>query len=196
MLTAEIIKKHLPDKAHGENVKRLSLLLFNKLFGHFPILKNYENKLSLLEKGANLHDIGINFEKTYSMAHNKAGANFIYENKPEDISDDELLIICCLIRYHRKSLPKEKHKYYSELNEDEKELTKIFSAIIKLADAMDYLHMGLIENFVTVYDEKSRILTLIFTNNIMSNRSYILAMEKKKDLLEEVFSIRVRFKGT
>lgn len=197
LLTSEIIKKHLNDKDHGRHVEKLSLLLFEKMTHYFPYLEKYNNTgdLDLLKKGAVLHDIGINFEDLYKKPHNKAGALFIYENKPEDINQKDLILICCLIRYHRKNPPKKKHKFYKMLSTEDKHKMKIFASVIKLADAMDHLHIGLVEDFVTIYDKDNKLLTLIFADNIISNRSYINAIKKKKTFFEKVFDVRIELKG-
>jgi len=196
--TDEIIKKYSTDKDHGKNVEKLSILLFQKIKPYFPDLEIYDNEkcLNLLKKGALLHDIGIAFEKMYDTPHHKAGAKFVYENKPDDVEENLLPLLCCIIRYHRKSMPKIKHKFYKILNDEQKKMADIFSAIVRFSDSLDYLHIGLLEDFVTVYDKELKLLTFVFTNNIISERSFMSAIEKKKDLFEKVFQVKIRLKGS
>ncbi len=199
MKVEEIIKRYSKDKDHGENVSRLSVLLFNKLKNIFPYLQNYdtESSVNLLKTGAKLHDIGIYFEKIYDREHNKAGAKFILNNKPDDIDEDELIILCCIIRYHRKSLPdSSKHKLYSLLNAEEKTRLNYFASIVRLADGLDFGHFNLVEDFDLEYDKNLNVLTLIAEKNIMLNVSIVNAVQRKKDFLEKVFGVSLKIKGS
>lgn len=197
MDTKEIIKKYGEHKSHLESVSRLSRLLFSKLLPHFPRLENFNNKkdLKLLEQGSFLHDIGIHFEKAYELSHHKAGAKFIFENKPDDVDEEDLIVLCCLIRYHRKSLPNDSHNFYKKLKQQDKAKVDFLGALIKLADAMDEMHINLIEDFEVEYDKNLNVLTLVFSNNIMLNTPVIEAIEKKKDFFESTYKTKLKLKG-
>ena len=197
MDTKEVIKKYGKNKEHFKTVKRLSLLLFSKLLPHFLVLENFNNEkdLKLLANGAMLHDIGIYFEKAYGLSHHKAGAKYILENKPDDVEEENLNVLYCLIRYHRKSLPSELHNTYQKLKQIDKAKVNFFGSIIKLTDAMDYMHIGLIEDFDIEYDKNLNVLTLVFSNNIMLNTPLIENLEKKKDFFEMAYKTKLKFKG-
>lgn len=197
MKTEEIVKKYGVDKEHLETVSRLSLLIFKKIKNIFLRLQNYdnENDLNLLKIGAILHDIGIKFEDIYNLPHNKAGATFILDNKPDEIKEEDLSVLACLIRYHRKSFPDEHHLPYKKLNQKEKAKVNYLGAIIRLADAFDSMHIDLIEDFEIKYDENVNILTFIFTKNIMLNTSLLKTIERKKDFFEAVYRTKIELKG-
>ncbi len=198
MKIKEIIKKYGTDKEHLENVSRLCILFFEKIKPYFPILKIYDNQkdISLLKYGGLLHDIGIYFEESFGVSHHKAGAEFILQNKPYEVEEQDLKVLCCLIRYHRKSMPDEKkHKIYKDLNKKDKDKVKYLGSIIKFCDALDSFHINMIEDFRTEFDGEKRTLTLFFNNNIMFNKSVQKALNKKKDFFESVYSIKLQFKG-
>ena len=198
MNTDEILEQYSKDFEHCLNVEKYSSMLFEKLKIIFPQIKVYDNKLDLelFKKGALLHDIGIYFEKIYDKEHHKAGAKFIFENKPDDIKEDDLIFLCCLIRYHRKNLPNiKKHKLYSKLNDENKTKLNYLASIIKLADGLDFGHLGLISNLDFEYNKKLNLLTLFLSGNIMLNASILKAINKKKDFFEFAYKTKLKIKG-
>ena len=198
MNTDEILEQYSKDFDHNKNVEKYSIMLFEKLKNIFPEIKKYDNEfdLELLKKGALLHDIGIYFEKIYNKDHNKAGAKFILENKPDDIKEEDLIFLCCLIRYHRKSLPNpKKHKLYSKLNDKDKIKLNRLASLIKLADGLDFGHLGLISDLKFEYSEKLNLLTLFLSGNIMLNASILKAINKKKDFFEFAYKVKLKLKG-
>lgn len=179
---------------HSKLVSKLSLKLFEELKGFFPWVREYDNKqdLMLLEYGAYLHDIGVIFEKKQGRGHHKIGRDLILENKISNLSERENLIVANIIRYHRKSLPSlVKHACYRELTDEERKKTNLFAAIVRLADALDYRHFNLADDFETDYDEKSNVLTITLSINIMLNVGFKGALKKKKKLLEKVLGTKV-----
>ena len=198
MNTDEILEQYSKDFDHNKNVEKYSIMLFEKLKNIFPEIKKYDNEfdLELLKKGALLHDIGIYFEKIYNKEHHKAGAKFIFENKPDDIKEEDLIFLCCLIRYHRKSLPNpKKHKLYSKLNDKDKIKLNYLASLIKLADGLDFGHLGLISDLKFEYSEKLNLLTLFLSGNIMLNASILKAINKKKDFFEFAYKVKLKLKG-
>ena len=194
MNTEEILEQYSKDFEHSKNVEKYSLMLFEKLKNIFPDIKKYDNKndLELFKKGALLHDIGIYFEKIYNKDHNKAGAKFIFENKPDDIKEEDLIFLCCLVRYHRKSLPNpKKHNLYSKLTESDKIKLNYLASLIKLADGLDFGHLGLIFDIDFEYNPKLNFLTLSLSGNIMLNASIIKAVKKKKDFFEFAYKVKL-----
>lgn len=198
MNTSEILKQYSKDFDHNKNVEKYSLMLFEKLKTVFAEIQKYDNEpdLELFKKGALLHDIGIYFEKIYNKDHNKAGAKFIFENKPDDIQEEDLIFLCCLIRYHRKSLPNpKKHKLYSKLNDKDKIKLNRLASLIKLADGLDFGHLGIISDLKFEYSEKLNLLTLFLSGNIMLNASILKAINKKKDFFEFAYKVKLKIKG-
>lgn len=180
---------------HSKIVQKLSLNLFHKLKIFFYELKEFDNKedLKLLEYGALLHDIGVLFEKKMDKSHHKIGRDLVLKNKISGFDDTANLIIANIIRYHRRALPDVKHKYYEMLNNKDRRKVDIFSSIVRLADALDYNHFNMVDDFELKYDENSRILTIILSINIMLNIGFKELLDKKKELLEKTLDIKVLF---
>lgn len=194
---ADFKKNYLNDKTlleHSRLVAKLSIKLFLKLVKIFPDLGKYNNKtdIMLLEYGALLHDIGVILEKKLGRGHHKIGRDLILENKISNLDEEKNLIVANIVRYHRRALPDiNEHKWYKNLNPEARQKTDIFAAIVRFADALDYNHFNIADDFDIGYDIKSNILTIVSGVNIMLNVGYIDALNKKKDFLEKILGTRV-----
>ncbi len=181
---------------HSKLVARLSLRMFYKLKNFFPNLNQFENKedIKLLEYGALLHDIGVVFEKKMDKGHHKIGRDLIMDNKISGLDEESNLVVANIVRYHRRAHPDiNKHKYYKMLNNNLQRKVDVFSGIVRLADALDYNHFNMVDDFELKFDENSRILTLILSVNIMLNIGFKEVLDKKKELLEKTLDIKVQF---
>ncbi len=184
---------------HSELVAKLSLKFFKELLRFFPWLAEFDNTedLTLLKYGAMLHDIGVMFEKNkknQTKPHHKIGRDLILENKISGLDEAQNLVVACIVRYHRKSLPDEnEHKCYKMLSKNDRKKTDVFASIVRLIDAFDYNHFNMVEDFSLDFDEKQRILTIDLGVNIMLNIGLGAALARKKQFFEKVFNIEVLF---
>lgn len=177
------------DVEHALYVEKLAVGLYNGLLDVFSEkLKPLEKQLYLLQIAAKLHDIG-NFFGNNNVPHNKAGAKIVIENKIDGLNEVETLIVANLIRYHRGKNPKESHKLYSKLSEENKNVVRIFSSILKIADVLDYEHFSLVENVKCT--KNLNILTLQITPNPLKHMGFEQSFNKKKGLFEEIFMVDV-----
>ena len=197
MKVEEYIKNYLTSKnalEHSKHTQKLSLQFYcelKKIFPKEPLLE-FDNAKKLVSYSALLHDIGTFLENSSGRAHNKAGAKLILENKIDDLDENETKIVALCVRYHRGSKPKEhKHKLFSKLSEKDKNITRVISSIIRIADALDCNHIQNIENFIPAYDISNRALILNTDVNIMFNKGIYEVFNKKKTLFEDVFKIKI-----
>ena len=94
---------------------------------------------------------------------------------------NQTLFVANIVRYHRRAHPDiNKHKYYKMLNNNLQKKSRCFSGIVRLADAFDYNHFNMVDDFELKFDENSRILTLILSVNIMLNIGFKELLDKKK----------------
>ena len=56
------------------------------------------------------------------------------------LTDEELHIVACVARYHRKAPPDTSHECYAELAEKARGRVRALAAILRLADALDHDH--------------------------------------------------------
>lgn len=183
-----IFEKYEQEPKHAKQVTKLALLLFDKTKG---FLHNFSSRERiLLETGTLLHDIGYSITET---DHNKHSAKIIRKERPSGFSDEEIEVIASIARYHRGKLPKEKHKNYAVLSSYTKEIVRKLSAFARFADALDRSHLSVVKDFDCKYDSYTRTLYVILKLNTPECSVEINKAKFKKDLLEEEFSVEVKF---
>ncbi len=127
-------RKYLFDEAHGVHVMRLALSLFDQTaalhgFGH--------GERKVLMAAALLHDIGsfISFKR-----HHKHTLYLLSQSELPGFTDEEMMVVANVARYHRKSPPRDRHEYYMKLEPREREMVMKLAAVLRIADALDREH--------------------------------------------------------
>lgn len=186
----EVLRKYNFEPEHAKQVKKLSLLLFDKTKEH---LHNFsDSERTLLEASALLHDIGHFIS---SDEHHKHSYILITQEKLEGFSLEEIEIIGNIARYHRGKPPEKYHNNFAKLpDKTAQNLVKKLCSILRLADSLDKTHRSAVEDLECLYDSFSKTLYVIISSNIKVFRNEIKSAEKKKILLEEEFGIQVEFK--
>lgn len=122
------------EQGHTHQVTRLALKLFDDLQS---LHKLDEQERFWLECGALLHDIGwIEGQK----GHHKTALRIILDSPLLPFNGRERQIIGSIARYHRRAAPKKKHVPYGELGPDDRDVVRILSAILRVADSLDVWH--------------------------------------------------------
>ena len=124
---------------HFSHCQQVSFLA-TQIFDHLKPYHHLEEKArSWLEGATLLHDIG--WVKGQGK-HHKTAQEMILENKTLIPVNHDRKMIALIARYHRKALPKEKHAYFRDLNQKGKNSIKKLSAILRLADGLDWEHIN------------------------------------------------------
>jgi len=172
-----IAKKYGP-AAHPMQDRRLSLSIFDqikKLHSLGPEERYW------LECGAILHDIGLSRGR---KSHNKISLMLILNDMKLPFNTKERYIIGSISRYHRRAMPSRKHYNLKPLNEEERNKVQILSAILKVADALDYSHRSLVKSIkINVLDTRVVFECEVTGNTALEDQ----AIGNKKDLFEKVF---------
>src|SRR5436305_1570300 len=124
------------DWSHARQVERLSTQLFHATR---PLHELDDHALRLLERAAFLHNTGMMIE---SRRHHKHSFRLIKETRLPDFTDEERHEIACIARYHRRALPSTSHEEFAELSRRARKRVSALSAILRIADALDYSHDG------------------------------------------------------
>jgi exopolyphosphatase/guanosine-5'-triphosphate,3'-diphosphate pyrophosphatase len=167
------------EREHTHQVEKLALQLFDQLV-ELHHLGNQER--FMLRCGALLHDIGWIEGK---QGHHKTALRIIMENTalPFDFRDKS--IIALLARYHRKALPKEQHTYFRDLNAKNRDIVRILSGILRVADGLDRTHRTLVGDISCRAGRKQISLTC---RSVESLESEFAAARDKAELFEQVFA--------
>jgi len=178
-----VLRKYDLEPKHSQQVRKLSLLIFDKTQ---DFLHNFlDSERDLLEAGALLHDIGHSIS---SDEHNKHSYILIIKEKIEGFSPEEIEIIANIARYHKGKSPQKHHECFAKLPD------KKTQDLIKLADALDKSRKSVIEDLDCIYDSFSQVLYIILKDSLSDLSPEIKAIKEKKNLFEKEFGVQVEFK--
>ncbi|MCI7569422.1 MAG: HD domain-containing protein [Desulfovibrio sp.] len=164
---------------HGRHVAFLADRLFDELAPLHGLGKRWRQRLHL---AALLHDIGFAEGR---KKHHKTSMHKIDTDKSLDIADKDRPLVALLARYHRKAWPSLKHKRFADLSGRKRDAVSKAAAILRIADGLDYRHLGNIQDLsVEVTDTDLRLL-LRACGECAPERA---RAEKKGDLLEHIFA--------
>jgi len=135
-----LFNKYGIERSHADNVARNALEFFDILkeyHGLGPEIRNF------LEIAALVHDIGVN---TDLENHHKAGRDILLRHPPSEIPKKLQPAIPWAAFLHRKRVGKEKllklqQKEFGTMPDDIQAITLKISALLRLADALDYSRM-------------------------------------------------------
>jgi hypothetical protein len=179
----EVISKgYWPDTEHFEQVRKISLDLFDGLKG----VHNYgDRERCWLECASILHDIGLSQQ---SKNHNKRSMELILNDSGLLLPSEDRRIVASIARYHRKGFPEKKH--YNLLSLTAKNIQKIIwlSGVLRLADSLDYSHNRIVIDLaLTIRPNKITITCTTGSDPLLEQQAFL----RKKDLLEKVLKRKI-----
>ena len=173
---------------HADHVARLALDLFR---GLRPLhgLPNADGEM--LEFAALLHDIGFYIA---ASKHHKHGQYLIENTGLGGFSPEEVTLLSLVVRYHRKSTPKETHAPFGQLPEPLRRRIRVLAALVRVADGLDRTCRQLVRGVRCRIEPKEIELVLSARAQTLEELELELwSARRKGDLLQEVFGRRLRF---
>ncbi|HEY9855405.1 MAG TPA: Ppx/GppA phosphatase family protein [Stenomitos sp.] len=128
------------DAAHGEHVAQLALSLFDQTESLHGLPRSYRD---LLEGAALLHDVGFHINHS---SHHKHSYYLIRHAELLGFHEPEIELMANVARYHRKSLPKDKHLNFKALTPQQREAAGKLIALLRVADALDHSGMQVVKD--------------------------------------------------
>jgi exopolyphosphatase/guanosine-5'-triphosphate,3'-diphosphate pyrophosphatase len=181
MLTKAAIslgRRFMFDEAHGLQVARLALSLFDQL----PELHGLGGgDRRLLLAAAILHDIGAFISR---KGHHKHSLYLLSRSELPGLSPNEMLMVANAARYHRKSLPAGRHTEFMRLSEKDQDRTTRLAALLRTADALDRGHLQHVDGVEAERDGDTVTLSLAGEGDFLLER---WALARKKNLFEKTF---------
>ena len=147
-----------------------------------PIYNLKRHGRTLLSAAALLHDVGYHISHE---SHHKHSFYLIKNSEITGFTQTEKIIIANVARYHRGSLPKDKHTDFMELTEKDRRTVAQLGAILRLAEALDRGHENHVMNMRFKLDKQNLFLNLESREDCTIERE---AIELKKDLFESAFN--------
>jgi len=181
----QVCRKYLYDRAHAEHVSQLALNLYYQLHDLHQLPDKYA---SVLHAAAILHDIGL---FVAYPKHHKHSYYLIKSSGMNSYSKTDLDLIANVARYHRKSHPSQKHLGFSQLQPEQQQVVRKLSAILRVADALDYTHDQTVKA-VSCARRQAKQLVIAASAAANLNEHFDRA-SRKAGLMQEVFNIDVAF---
>ncbi len=166
------------DRAHGRQVARLAVQLFDLLQDEHRLSKR---DALLLETAALLHDIGIYVSL---RAHHKHSQYLISASQIFGLSRDETAVVANVARYHRRGIPQRSHLSYMELDHDQRMLVNKLAAILRVANALDAEHLQKVQQVRLGRTERTWVLELAGDGDLTMEQ---IATTARIDLFRDVF---------
>ena len=147
-----------------------------------------EKEAQLLYYGALLHDIG--YCLGYSR-HHKYGYFLVVNGHLRGFTHEELHIIANIVRYHRRSWPKESHRAFALLPPKSREVVRSLSAILRVADGLDRSRSALITDVRCIFLKTRKIrFEIATTERHRKIRADLRAAKRRGRYFEKLFDIK------
>ena len=170
------------ESTHTFQTTRLALMIFDQLES---LHRLGESEKFWLEAAAILHDIGW---VDGWRGHHKSSLRIILQTPMLPFTNRERLTIGSIARYHRKALPEERHDHYNALSFHDRQVVKMLSAILRVADGLDTTHQSLVKKVAVKVTTRKIDINCLVALPITEEPKMTL---KKADLMELVFNKRV-----
>jgi exopolyphosphatase/guanosine-5'-triphosphate,3'-diphosphate pyrophosphatase len=147
-------KRYDVSMKHARHVAFLSHRLFETLQ---PVHRLPPAAGKLLEAAAILHDVGHFVSNT---GHHKHSAYLVANSDMPGFTDKERLNIAALCRFHRKSMPQQRHIHFQALDMEARRWVMSLAALLRIADSLDRGHSQKVRDLTTSLRDGSICLTI------------------------------------
>ncbi len=170
------------NEAHSTKVARLALELFD---GTSALHDLAGADRDLLELGALLHDIGEHVSKE---AHERHTAYLIENARLRGFSPEEIGVLACLGRFHKRGTPKPSFEPFARMKETRQKKVTQLVALLQIADGLDRSHGGPVQD-VHVYANRDVVEVVVEADDDIDLELW--GLRRKRDLFERVFDCRL-----
>jgi len=181
----ELGRKFDFDKAHSLQVAKLSQTLFRALQEEHQLAPRFE---LILYVSALLHEIGLFVS---SSSYHKHSMYLIRNSELFGLSENDVLLVSLVARYHRRASPKPTHEGYSMLDRERRVAVAKMAAILRLADALDRSRSSQINDISCNRDDGRLIISVPRADDLTLEQ---LALKQKGSLFEEIFGMQVELR--
>lgn len=170
------------NEVHATKVARLAVELFD---GTVLLHDLDADDRELLELGALLHDIGEHVSKD---GHERHTAYLIENGKLRGFRPDEIDVLACLGRFHKRGNPKSSFQPYARLKGSDQDRVAQLVALLQVADGLDRSHGGPVRA-VEVYTSPGVVEVVVEADDDIDLELW--GLRRKKELFEKVFGCRL-----
>ncbi len=172
------------ERRHAMQVAKLSLKLFDCLQ---PLHRMGNSEKIWLRAASLLHDVGKNIS---GPCHHKASRDIIINEANLPFRKRVRKMIGLIARYHKGTMPKDTHKYYKRMDENDKRCVRMLAGILRLADGLDAGHKEMITDLACEVRGGRVIVYLVGDEGIDFHKAV-----RKADLFEQAFGFAVEIRA-
>ena len=178
-----IAAKYHVNCEHAERVTDLALRLFD-LFQ--PVHRLNPRHRLLLNVAALLHEVGTFVS---SRAHHKHTLYLVANTEIFGLTQEELLVVANVARYHRQSRPKLSHPEYRELAKERRMVVNKLCALLRVADCLDVTRSQQIRDAALRLQDETLVIEVSSTGDLaLEQRS----LKLKSDVFQDIYGMDVR----
>ena len=176
-------QKYCTDMAHAQHTRILAARLFDELAAEHRLSDRHR---LLLEVAALLHEIGAFVS---GRAHHKHSYYLIANSEILGLTQDELIMVANIARYHRRSRPKPSHVDYMSMSREARMVVNKLAALLRVADALDVSRTQSIRDFRCRIDNNNGFaITLPAGLDLILERR---SLAEKADMFQDIYGLDV-----
>jgi exopolyphosphatase/guanosine-5'-triphosphate,3'-diphosphate pyrophosphatase len=185
---AALGRKYLFDERHALHVASLAVSLFDQLK---PIHGLTDSDRNILLAAAVLCNIG---QFVSYKGHHKHSLYLISNSELPSFSQNGMMLVANVARYHRKAHPQPHHHTFAALSPEEQERVSKLASILRIADSLDREHTQRVAGVKAKITDDEVSLWLDGTAGLLLEG---WTLKRKANLFSELFgrAISLRFLG-
>jgi exopolyphosphatase/guanosine-5'-triphosphate,3'-diphosphate pyrophosphatase len=178
-------EKYRYDAPHAKQVALLATRIFDELRAEHGLSDRHR---LLLEVAALLHDVGIYVNL---RGHHKHSEYLISVSEIFSLSRDDMAIVACVARYHRRATPQKSHLLYMSLDRATRVEVNKLASILRVANALDADHLQKVKDLRLLSEAGGWVIEVQGAGDLTMER---LASLARSDYLTDVFGRRLGFR--
>jgi exopolyphosphatase/guanosine-5'-triphosphate,3'-diphosphate pyrophosphatase len=171
-------EKYHVEPRHAEQVAKLCDRLFDALSPEHGLDRHYG---FLLRIAALLHEAGLFVN---SRNHHKHSMYLIHNSDLFGLTQEDILLVALIARYHRRAMPLSTHPFYGALSRERKLVVQALAALLRVADALDRGHTQRISVQSVEMGEGRCVIRVAGADDLTVERA---ALKEKADLFEAIY---------
>lgn len=165
-------------RPHCRHVTELARMLFDAL----QSLHNLqEHDRFLLSCAGELHDVGWKFGQA---GHNRRGAEMVFSDETLPFDLEERATLALIIHAHRGKIRPATIPYLEFISPEHRQKALKLAAILRVADGLDYLHTGSVQEVHCSLTGDNVVCTVTGTGDLSGEKE---RARGKTDLFSQVF---------
>jgi exopolyphosphatase/guanosine-5'-triphosphate,3'-diphosphate pyrophosphatase len=176
----QVARKYHVDEEHAMHVAELARKLFEQLTEYHRLEARY---LRILYVSALLHEIGLFIS---NFAYHKHSQYLITNCELFGMSQQDLVLVSLITRYHRRSPPKSTHTPFMILTRDQRITVLKLAALLRVSIALNASRNQRIQQF-QCHQERNRLVINIDQTEDVTNEQ--IALRQSGSMFEDVFGL-------